>query len=169
MTNSNLSREPRRAIYPGSFDPITNGHVDIIERIRSLYDELTVLVANSPDKQSMFTAEERAELIRGVLGELPNVKVAIHDGLTVEYARAHKAPVVVRGLRAVADFEYEMAMANMNKHLNPDVETMIVFADPKYGYVSSRLIKSVSIYTNELKELVPENVRTAILKKRQGQ
>lgn len=165
---ADVIQEPRRAIYPGSFDPITNGHVDIIERIRTLYDELTVLVANSPDKKYMFSADERAELIRGALGGASNVKVAIHDGLTVEYARQNKAPVVVRGLRAVADFEYEMAMANMNKHLNPDVETMIVFADPKYGYVSSRLIKSVSVYTNELKELVPENVREAIRQKREG-
>lgn len=156
----------RRAIYPGSFDPITNGHVDIIERIQSLYDELIVLVANSPDKKYMFSAEERVELIRGALGEQSNVKVDLHDGLTVEYARQHDAPVVVRGLRAVADFEYEMAMANMNKHLNPDVETMIVFADPKYGYVSSRLIKSVSVYTDEVKELVPDNVHEAIQKKR---
>ncbi|MEO0335799.1 MAG: pantetheine-phosphate adenylyltransferase [Pseudomonadota bacterium] len=159
---------PRRAVYPGSFDPITNGHVDIIERIQALYDELIVLVANSPDKKYMFSAHERADLIRGALGDLKNVTVDIHDGLTVEYARKHQAPVVVRGLRAVADFEYEMAMANMNKHLNPDVETMIVFADPKYGYVSSRLIKSVSIYTNDLAELVPENVREAIKQKRQN-
>lgn len=158
----------RRAVYPGSFDPITNGHVDIIHRIRSLYDELIVLVANSPDKKYMFSAEERASLIAGALEGLDNVKVDIHDGLTVEYAKTSESPVIVRGLRAVADFEYEMAMANMNKHLNPDVETMIVFADPKYGYVSSRLIKSVSIYTNELKELVPDNVRIAIQKKRQA-
>jgi pantetheine-phosphate adenylyltransferase len=156
------SQGPRKAIYPGSFDPITNGHIDIIERIRTFYDELTVLVANSPDKKYMFSAEERAELIRGALGDARNVKVDFHDGLTVEYAKQNGAPVVVRGLRAVADFEYEMAMANMNKHLNPDVETMIVFADPKYGYVSSRLIKSVSNYTKDLKGLVPDNVLEAI-------
>lgn len=158
----------RRAVYPGSFDPITNGHIDIIQRIQSLFDELIVLVANSPDKKYMFSAEERAELIRGSLKDNSNIKVDIHDGLTVEYAKTVGAPVVVRGLRAVADFEYEMAMANMNKHLNPDVETMIVFADPKYGYVSSRLIKSVSIYTGELDELVPPKVCEAIQRKLQS-
>jgi len=155
----------RKAIYPGSFDPITNGHVDIIRRIENLFDELVVLVANSPNKHYMFTAQERAELIRESLGGDSKVIVDIHEGLTVEYAQSVGAPVVVRGLRAVADFEYEMAMANMNKHLNDEVETMIVFADPKYGYVSSRLIKSVSVYTNELEELVPRVVCQAIQKK----
>ncbi|MCB0407349.1 MAG: pantetheine-phosphate adenylyltransferase [Bdellovibrionales bacterium] len=155
----------RKAIYPGSFDPITNGHVDIIERLVGLYDELTVLIANSSDKTYLFSAEERMHLAKESLKSLPTVSVAMHDGLTVEYAKSIQAPVIIRGLRAVADFEYEMAMANMNKHLNNKIETLIVFADPKFGYVSSRLIKGVAKYTSQLEGLVPLVVLEAIRKK----
>lgn len=157
----------RKAVYPGSFDPITNGHVDIIRRLVNLYDELTVLVASSSDKRYMFSANERMELVKKSLQDIPRVKVDSHDGLTVEYARAAGANVVIRGLRAVADFEYEMAMANMNKHLDREIETLIVFADPKYMFVSSRLIKGVSTHTIEkLEGLVPPVVLEAIRNKR---
>lgn len=160
----------RKAIYPGSFDPITNGHVDIIRRLVKLYDELTVLVANSSDKKYMFSASERVELVKASLRDTPSVKVDSHNGLTVEYARNAGANVIIRGLRAVADFEYEMAMANMNKHLDRDIETLIVFADPKYTFVSSRLVKGVSTHTiNELQGLVPSVVLDAMKhKKNQG-
>lgn len=153
------------AIYPGSFDPITNGHVDIIQRLVRIYDELVILVADSTEKQYMFSAEERVNLIEQSLGGIQNVKVDSHNGLTVEYANLVGAQVLIRGLRAVSDFEYEMAMANMNKHLNRDIETLIVFADPKFGYVSSRLMKSVSKYTNQLEGLVPPVVLKAIKQK----
>jgi pantetheine-phosphate adenylyltransferase len=158
----------RKALYPGSFDPITNGHVDIIQRLVPLFDELTVLVANSSDKTYLFSAEERLELAKKSLADLKTVKVAMHDGLTVDYAKTIGASVIVRGLRAVADFEYEMAMANMNKNLDPKIETLIVFADPKYSFVSSRLIKGVLRYKVDLKELVPAVVLKAIQKKLKG-
>lgn len=155
----------RKAVYPGSFDPITNGHVDIIRRLVPLYDEITVLVANSASKVYLFSANERRDLIRESLGDLENVQVEIHDGLTVDFAKEIGAPVIIRGLRALSDFEYEMAMTNMNKHLDPGIETLIVFADPKYGHVSSRLVKEVSKYKGELKGLVPDMVLKAMLKK----
>lgn len=155
----------RKAIYPGSFDPITNGHVDIIQRVAPLFDELTVLIANSSEKSYLFSASERLELARESLGGIPGVKTDMHAGLTVEYAQKNGASVILRGLRAVADFEYEMAMANMNKNLNPEIETLIVFADPKYSFVSSRLIKGVIKYQVELTDLVPQPVLEAIQKK----
>lgn len=162
-----MSSQLRKAIYPGSFDPITNGHVDIIRRLVGLYDELTVLVASSSDKKYLFTVEERMELVKHSLSDIPGVKVESHQGLTVEYAKKVGAGVVIRGLRAVADFEYEMAMANMNKHLDSDIETLIVFADPKYSFVSSRLVKGVSVHTIEkLEGLVPPVVLEAIKKKK---
>ena len=158
-----MDQKIRKAVYPGSFDPITNGHVDIIRRLVSLYDELIVLVANSSDKKYMFSAGERVDLVKRSLEDISGVKVDSHDGLTVEYARSVGASVVIRGLRAVADFEYEMAMANMNKHLDREIETLIVFADPKYTFVSSRLVKGVSTHTIEkLEGLVPPVVLDAM-------
>src|SRR5689334_1146263 len=121
-----------KAIYPGSFDPITLGHLDIIRRIAPLFSELTVVVANSQRKQYLFTLEEREQLIRNNLRELPKVKIDKCDGLITDYAEAAGAKVIVRGLRAVSDFEYEFAMANMNKRLKDTVETMIVFTGPEY-------------------------------------
>ncbi|WP_415062203.1 pantetheine-phosphate adenylyltransferase [Bdellovibrio sp.] len=153
------------AVYPGSFDPITMGHVDIINRIAPLYDQVVVLVAQSSQKQSMFSAEERKLLIERSLSHLKNVKVDIFGGLTVDYMKRVSAQVIVRGLRAVVDFEYEMTMANMNKKLAPEIETLLVFASPEYYYISSRGVKEVAVNGGALKGLVPDIVIEALEKK----
>jgi len=157
-----------KALYPGSFDPITFGHIDIIERLSRLYSEIIVLIAKAPNKNYLFDAEERAELVRECLKKIKNVKVEIHDGLTVDYAKKHKASVIVRGLRAVSDFEYEMSMANANSRLAKDVETLIVFSRPELNYVSSRMVKEVAMFGGDLKDLVPPSVVKALQTKLKG-
>jgi pantetheine-phosphate adenylyltransferase len=169
-----LSREGRngnyrlmtKAIYPGSFDPITLGHLDIIRRLQPLFSELTVVVANSQRKQYLFSLEERVRLIRENLAGLSNVRIDLVDGLIVDYARKHDAKVIVRGLRAVSDFEYEFAMASMNKTLNAGIETMIVFTRPEYAFVASTMVKEVASHGGDLSKLVPANVTEALAKKR---
>ena len=151
-----------KAVYPGSFDPITFGHIDIIQRLLPLFDEVIVLVAQSEQKKYMFQAEERAELIRTCLGDSKNVKVEVFSGLTVDFAKRSGAEVIVRGLRAVSDYEYELAMANMNSKLAPEIETMIVFTRPEYNYVSSRMVKEVAVNDGSLKDLVPGQVAEAL-------
>ena len=153
------------AVYPGSFDPITMGHVDIINRLSPLYAEVIVLIAQSSQKQSLFTAEERKVLIQKSLSHLKNIRVDIHEGLTTDYMKKHNAHVIVRGLRAVVDFEYEMTMANMNKKLAPDIETMLVCASPEFYYISSRGVKEVAINGGALTGLVPDLVAEAMHKK----
>ncbi len=153
------------AVYPGSFDPITMGHVDIINRISPLYDQVIILIAQSSQKQSLFSAEERKQLVEQSLSHLKNIKVDIFEGLTVDYMKRAKARVIVRGLRAVVDFEYEMTMANMNKKLAPGLETLLVFASPEYYYISSRGVKEVAINGGALKDLVPDIVIQALAKK----
>jgi pantetheine-phosphate adenylyltransferase len=153
------------AVYPGSFDPITMGHVDIINRISPLYDEVIVLVANSSRKQCLFSPDERKELIEKSLSHLKNVKVDFFEGLTTDYMKKNGAQVIVRGLRAVVDFEYEMTMANMNKKIAPEVETLLVFASPEYYYVSSRGVKELAYNGGPLNGLVPEIVIGAMAAK----
>lgn len=153
------------AVYPGSFDPITMGHVDIINRISPLYDQVIILIAQSSQKQSLFTAPERKQLIEKSMAHLKNVKVDIFEGLTVDYMKRANAQVIVRGLRAVVDFEYEMTMANMNKKLAPEIETLLVFASPEYYYISSRGVKEVAINGGALKDLVPDTVIQALAEK----
>lgn len=155
----------RVAVYPGSFDPITMGHIDIIKRIAPQFDEVIVLVAQSSQKNAMFTAEERKNLIEQALPDLNNIKVDIFDGLTVDYMKKAKARVIVRGLRAVVDFEYEMTMANMNRKIAPEIETMLVFASPEFYYVSSRGVKELAQNSGPLKDLVPEHVEKAMKSK----
>jgi len=158
-----------KAIYPGSFDPITLGHLDIIRRIQPLFSELVVVVANSQKKQYLFSLEERAELIRGNLEGLPKVSIDKCDGLIVDYAEAVGAKVIVRGLRAVSDFESEMAMATLNKKLNPKIETMIVFTRPEYSFVASTMVKEIAYHRGDLDNLVPANVRVALSQRIQPQ
>ena len=155
----------KKAVYPGSFDPITLGHVDIIERLTVIFDEVIVLVAKSSQKQSAFSAEERKTLIEKSLAHLKNIRVDIFEGLTTDYLKKEKAHVIVRGLRAVMDFEYEMTMASMNKKLAPDIETMLVFARPEYYYISSRGVKEVAANGGSLDGLVPLAVVNPLLKK----
>ncbi len=153
------------AVYPGSFDPITMGHVDIINRMSPLYDQVIVLVAESSQKSALFSLEERKVLIEKSLAHLKNVKVDFFKGLTTDYMKKHKAQVIVRGLRAVVDFEYEMTMANMNKKIAPDIETLLVFASPEYYYISSRGVKELAFNGGALTDLVPDVVIEAMAKK----
>ena len=144
----------RRAIYPGSFDPITMGHLDIIERSAKLFDEVVVALLLNMEKQPMFSTEERVDMIREVLPS-GNVRVDTFEGLLVHYAVAQQAQFVVRGIRAISDYEYELQMALMNRRLEPSVETVFLMAGEEYSYVSSRLIKEVFKLGGPIKGLVP--------------
>lgn len=159
------SLQKRRAVYPGSFDPITLGHVDIIQRISKLYDEVIILVANSADKVSLFSIDERIQLIKKSLGSLKNIKIDSYNGLTVDYAKKVGAQVLVRGLRAVVDFEYELSMGNLNKKINPDIETVLVFASPEYDFISSRMVKDIVKNNGPVDSLVPKSVVEPLKKK----
>jgi pantetheine-phosphate adenylyltransferase len=155
----------KKAVYPGSFDPITVGHLDIIKRLSPLYDEVVVLVSHSPNKSYLFTSEERKAMLEISLGDLKNVKVDVHEGLTVDYLKKINAKVIVRGLRAVVDFEYEMAMASMNKKLAPEIETALIFASPDCYYISSRAIKEIARFGGNLEGLVPHHVHQKLIDK----
>lgn len=150
------------AVYPGSFDPLTMGHVDIISRVSQLFDHLIVLVAQSNEKQSLFDPQERAQLIRSSLQSFKNVEVDVHQGLTIDYLRKRKAKILVRGLRAVADFEFEFSLSSMNAKLAPEIETLLVFARPEYYFVSSRGVKEIAVHGGDLKGLVPPPVEAAL-------
>lgn len=153
------------AVYPGSFDPITLGHVDIIRRLQTIFGSLTVLISENPNKKTLFTSAERKILIEKSLRGIKGIKVEIHRGLTVDYMRKAKAQVVVRGLRAVSDFEYELVMANMNKKLAPGIETMLVFASPEFYYVASSTVKEVALHGGSVHGLVPSAVERALKEK----
>ena len=154
-----------KAIYPGSFDPITLGHLDIIRRIQPILGEVTVLISQHSAKKYLFPAAERKLLAEKALRGIKGVDVQVHEGLTVDYAREVGARVMVRGLRAVTDFEYELVMANMNKKLAPGIETMIVFAAPEFYYVASSTVKEVAMHGGSVKGLVPPVVERALREK----
>jgi pantetheine-phosphate adenylyltransferase len=148
----------RLAVYPGSFDPLTNGHVDIILRGARIFDRIIVAILVNAEKRPLFTAEERVEIARDVFGGQPNVEIDTFDGLLVDYAQRKRASVIVRGLRAVSDFEYEFQMALMNRRLNPAIETVFMMPAEQYTYISSRLIKEVCALGGKVTGLVPETV-----------
>jgi pantetheine-phosphate adenylyltransferase len=158
----------RIAIYPGSFDPMTNGHVDIIQRGSRLFDRIVVAILLNIEKAPLFTVEERVDIAREVFGGNPNVEVDTFDGLLVEYARRKRASVIVRGLRAISDFEYEMQMALMNRNLNPEVETVFMMPAETYTYVSSRIVKEVVALGGSVTNLVPSIVDARLREKRVG-
>jgi pantetheine-phosphate adenylyltransferase len=147
----------RRAVCPGSFDPVTNGHVDVIQRAAGLYDELVVAVLVNPGKAGVFSVTERIELLREAVAELPNVTVDSFEGLLVDYCRTHTIPVIVKGLRAVSDFEYELQMAQMNREL-AGVETLFVPTAPQVGHLSSSLVKQIAHFGGDVSRLVPKAV-----------
>ncbi len=153
------------AVYPGSFDPITNGHLDIIERTSKLYDKLVVGVLNNSSKSPLFSAEERAEFISRVTRHLPNVEVDIFSGLLVDFASVKKAQVIVKGLRTVADFEYELQMALLNKALNSQYETVFMMTDTKYSYISSSMVKEVAKFNGDLTGFVPHAILEDVKRK----
>ena len=154
------------AIYPGSFDPLTNGHVDIIQRGSRLFDRIVVGVLLNMEKSPLFTIPERVDIARNVFREWPNVEVDTFDGLLVDYARRKRASVIVRGLRAISDFEYEMQMALMNRRLNPEIETVFMMPAEPYTYVSSRLVKEVVALGGTVSGLVPRLVEERLRDKR---
>jgi len=156
------------AIYPGSFDPLTNGHVDIIERGARLFDRIVVAILLNVEKAPLFTVAERVDIAREVFADNPKVEVDTFDGLLVEYARRKHAGVIVRGLRAISDFEYEMQMALMNRHLNPNVETVFMMPAEPYTYVSSRLVKEVAALGGSVTNLVPRLVEERLREKKHG-
>ena len=160
-----MEKARRVAVYPGSFDPITLGHRDILTRLAPSFDRVVLLISSNRKKDGLFTPEERADMAREALKDIPGVEVAIHDGLTVDYVKKIGAGVILRGLRAVTDFEYELVMANMNKKLAPQIETMIVFASPEFYYVSSKTVKEVALHGGKVSDLVPAVVEKALLKK----
>ncbi len=149
----------RRAIYPGSFDPVTNGHLDIIERCSKLFDEIIIAVLDNPDKKPLFSVPERCDMIREVLPAAGphgcNLLVEDFAGLTVEFARAKEAGAIVRGIRAISDYEYELQMASMNRRLGPGIETVFMMAAEKYSFVSSKLVKQVFALGGAVGGLVP--------------
>lgn len=148
----------RTAVYPGSFDPITNGHLDVIRRASKLYDRLIVGVLDNINKKPLFSALERKEMIDGEIKDLENVSCDVFSGLLVDFAKQNGASVIVKGLRTVADFEYEFQMALLNKALNPEYETVFMMTDSKYSYISSSMVKEVAKYKGELNGLIPPDV-----------
>ncbi len=152
----------RRAIYPGSFDPLTNGHVAIIQRGLNLFDRLVVAVANNPQKSPLFTVEERKAFILEAVGHDPRVEVDSFDGLMVHYAQSRGVHTVLRGLRAVSDFEYEFQLANMNRKLMPEFESVFVMTGEDYFYVSSGLVREVATFGGDVTGMVPANVAAAL-------
>jgi pantetheine-phosphate adenylyltransferase len=153
------------AVYPGTFDPITNGHLDIISRGVRLFDDIILAILKNPDKEPLFPLEERMEILSSVVARLPNVRVESFDGLLVDHARSRGARVIVRGLRALSDFEYEYQMALMNQRLGPDIDTFFMMPSEAYSYVSSRLVKEVARLGGDVTGLVPPEV-VARLKRR---
>ncbi|MDR1617280.1 MAG: pantetheine-phosphate adenylyltransferase [Syntrophomonadaceae bacterium] len=154
------------AIYPGSFDPLTNGHMDIINKTSKLFDQIVAAVVHNVSKQALFTLAEREEMLRENTKHLSNVRVESFSGLLVDYARRKQACAIIRGLRTVADFEYEMYIAMVNKDLYPEAETVFVLADSKYIYVSSSIVKEVALLNGSVKGLVPESVNKALALKK---
>jgi pantetheine-phosphate adenylyltransferase len=155
----------RKAIYPGSFDPITNGHLDIIERGRKIFDEVIVAVLVNKDKKPLFDFDERLAIIRDVVARWPNVAVDSFNGLLVNYAESQQADCIIRGIRAISDYEYELQMALMNRRLAPNVETVFMMAAEPYSYLSSRLVKEVFMLGGSINGLVPQLVEQRMREK----
>ena len=156
------------AVYPGTFDPFTNGHSDLVRRVLRLFPRLIVAVARNPQKSPLFTIEERVAIIREVLGDLPGVEIDAFDALTVDYVRRKGAQVILRGIRAVSDFESEFAMALMNRKISEEVETVFLMPNQSYTYLSSRLVKEVALLGGNVDDLVPP-LAAKLLKERASQ
>ena len=152
----------RTVIYPGSFDPFTNGHLDVVERAAKLFDRVIVAVAQNTDKQTLFTQAERKRQIVTVLDDLPNVEVTEFKGLLVEFAKAQKAQAIIRGLRAVSDFEFEFQLALMNRKLEEEIETIFMMPREAYTFLSSKLVKEIAQLGGDVSAFVPANVEQAL-------
>ena len=153
------------AIYPGTFDPVTNGHYDLIRRGARIFDRVMVAVAANPGKEPLFDLEERVELAREVLGDLPNVEVVGYSGLTVDFARAHGVTVMLRGLRAVSDFEFEFQLATMSRQLAPEVESVFLTPDAEYSFISSSMVREVALFGGDVSGFVHPLVQRALARR----
>jgi pantetheine-phosphate adenylyltransferase len=153
------------AVYPGTFDPITNGHLDLIHRGATIFDELIVAVANKPKKALLFSTQERVSMIEETISDTSNVRVEVFDGLLVDYVQSRDASVIIRGLRAVSDFEFELSMALMNRQLNDKVETLFMMTSELYSYLSSGVVREIASLSGSVSGLVPEIVEEMLVKK----
>jgi pantetheine-phosphate adenylyltransferase len=158
----------RHAMYPGTFDPITNGHQDLVRRAAGIFDRVVVAIAANPNKAPLFALDQRVDLARRVLSDLPNVEVMGYSGLTVEFARQHGLSVVVRGLRAVSDFEFEFQLANMSRHLAREIETVFLTPQEQFTFISSSLIREIAVLGGETKEFVHPIVDAELKKLKRG-
>lgn len=154
-----------RAVYPGSFDPVTNGHLDIIQRAASIFDSVVVTVMENPRKQPMFTLQERLEMLQATTEGMANVQVDCYRGLLIDYVEQKEAQVIIKGLRAISDFEFEFQMALINRKLNGNVETMFMMTSSRYSYLSSSIVKEVAGYGGNVEGLVPECVYQKIIER----
>ena len=155
----------KKAIYPGSFDPVTNGHLEIIKRASGLFDRLVVLISVNPNKTSSFSVEERAAFLRKVCYDIPNVQVDSCSGLIVDYFRENECDIIVKGLRAMSDFETEFQMAHVNKHLCPRAETVFLCADSQSTYLSSSMVRQIATFGGDISPFVPEAIKNDIIKR----
>ncbi len=158
----------RRALYPGTFDPITNGHHDLVRRAAGLFDHVIVAIASNPNKAPMFSLDARVDLARRVLRDLRNVEVLGYSGLTVDCARQHKAAVIVRGLRAVSDFEFEFQLANMSRHLAREIETVFLTPQEQFTFISSSLVREIAVLGGDVSEFVDPIVEVELKKHRRA-
>jgi pantetheine-phosphate adenylyltransferase len=158
----------RHALYPGTFDPITNGHADLVRRASSLFDRVVVAIASNAGKAPLFAQEKRVDLARQVLAELPNVEVMAYSELTVEFARRHQLSVIIRGLRAVSDFEFEFQLANMNRHLSRDIETVFLTPQEQFTFISSSLVREIAVLGGDVHEFVHPIVLAELKKLRRA-
>jgi pantetheine-phosphate adenylyltransferase len=156
----------RRAVYPGTFDPITNGHHDLVRRAAGIFDRVIIAIAANPNKAPLFSLDQRVQLAREVLSDLPNVEVCGYSGLTVEFARERECGVVVRGLRAVSDFEFEFQLANMSRHLDRDVDYVFLTPQEQFTFISSSLVREIALLGGRVSEFVHPVVEAALLARR---
>jgi pantetheine-phosphate adenylyltransferase len=168
ISEGRFRRMKRNAMYPGTFDPITNGHHDLVRRAASIFDRVVVAIAANPNKAPMFPLETRVDMARRVLQDVPNVEVVGYSGLTIIYARDNNLSVVVRGLRAVSDFEFEFQLANMNRHLVRDIETVFMTPQEQFTFISSTLVREIAVLGGEVGEFVHPIVETELKKQRRG-
>ena len=156
VENSEVTK--KIALYPGSFDPITNGHLDVLERASRMFDEVVIAVLNNPVKKSFIDVEQRVELIKDAVKDMKNVSVACFDGLTVEYARKIGAKFLIRGLRTITDFEYEVQLCQTNQVIAPDIDTVFLSTRPEHNFISSSIVKELSNHKTDISKFVPKNV-----------
>ena len=156
----------RIALYPGTFDPITNGHQDLVRRAASMFERVIVAIAANPNKAPMFNLDARVDMARRVLHDIPNVEILGYSGLTIEFARTHKATVVVRGLRAVSDFEFEFQLANMSRHLAREIETVFLTPQEQFTFISSSLVREIAVLGGNVHEFVHPLVEAELKKHR---